>query len=120
MLKLEVFTHTSLLELKIGYYHIGLSPGSKYLCTIILPWGKYEFQKLPMGIYNSLYIFQEETSKLFERFDTVRAYIDDVLVIINKDFTNYLKELEKVSQKLVKECLKLNIEKSFSGKTETG
>ena len=58
--------------------------------------------------------------KLFEGFDTVHAYIDDVLIITNKDFTNYLKELEKVLQKLVYAGLKVNIEKSFSGKTETG
>ena len=55
-----------------------------------------------MGIYNSPDIFQDQISKLFEGFDTVRSYIDDVLIIINKDFTNYLKELEKVSQKSYK------------------
>ena len=42
---------------------------------------KYEYQKLPMGVYKSPNIFQEKISKLFEGFGMVHEYIDDVLVI---------------------------------------
>ena len=58
LLNLEECMYASSLFLNMGYYHIELSPGSKDLCTIILPWGKYECQKLPMGVCNSLNIFQ--------------------------------------------------------------
>jgi hypothetical protein len=44
MLKLEGFTFGTSLDLNMGYYHISLSPNSRKLCTIILPWGKYEYQ----------------------------------------------------------------------------
>jgi hypothetical protein len=50
MLKLERFQYaTSLLDLNMGYYHIEfLTPFPKQLCTIILPFGKYEYQRLLM------------------------------------------------------------------------
>ncbi len=53
MLKLEGFQYGTSLDLNMGYYHIELSPHSKQLCTIVLPWGKYEYQRLPMGLCNS-------------------------------------------------------------------
>ena len=44
MLNLERFTYVPSLYLNMGYYHIELSPGDKHLCTIVLPWGKYEYK----------------------------------------------------------------------------
>ena len=41
LLKLEGFQHATSLNLNMGYYHIELMPVSKRLCTIIMPWGKY-------------------------------------------------------------------------------
>ena len=69
----EGFTYASSLDLNMGYYHIELSPGSKQLYTIVLPWGKYYYQNLPIGVCNSPDIFQENISKLFYSFDMVRA-----------------------------------------------
>ena len=57
LLKLEGFKYATSLDLNMGYYHIKLCPFSKRLCTIVLPWGKYEYQKLPMGLCNSPDIF---------------------------------------------------------------
>ena len=50
LLKLEGFQHAMSLDLNMGYYHIELTPFSKRLCTIVMPWGKYEYQRLPMGL----------------------------------------------------------------------
>ena len=50
MLKLEGFSYATSLDLNMGYYHIELDMMSKELCTIVLPWGKYEYQRLPMGL----------------------------------------------------------------------
>jgi hypothetical protein len=60
MLKLEGFQYATSLDLNMGYYHIELTPYLKQLCTIILPFGKYEYQRLPMGLSNSPDIFQEK------------------------------------------------------------
>ena len=64
LLKLEGFKYASSLDLNMGYYHIKLCPFSKKLCTIVLPWGKYEYQKLSMGLCNSPDIFQEKMNEL--------------------------------------------------------
>ena len=52
LLKLEGFKYATSLDLNMGYYHIELSPDSRKLCTIVLPWGKYEYLRLPMGLCN--------------------------------------------------------------------
>ena len=81
MLKLEGFQYATSLDLNMGYYHIELCPDSKKLCTIVLPFGKYEYQRLPMGLCNSPDIFQEKMSTLMQDLEYVRAYIDDLLIL---------------------------------------
>jgi len=57
LLNLEGFQWATSLDLNMGYYHIRLDPSSKELCTIVLPFGKYEYQAIPMGLCNSPAIF---------------------------------------------------------------
>ena len=64
LLNLEGFQYGTSLDLNMGYYHIELDLSSKALCTIVLPWGKYEYQRLPMGLCNSSDIFQEKMTTL--------------------------------------------------------
>ena len=77
MLNLEGFQYATALDLNMGYYHVRLDPDSRKLCTIILPFGKFEYQRLPQGICNGPDIFQEKMAELFDGFEYVRAYIDD-------------------------------------------
>jgi Reverse transcriptase (RNA-dependent DNA polymerase) len=102
----------------MGYYHIELSPASKQMCTIILPWGKYEYQRLLMGLCNSPNIFQEKMSSLMQGLDYVRAYIDDTLALTNGDWYDHLHKLELVFQQLQQAGLKVNARKSFFGHSE--
>ena len=96
LLKLEGFQYGTSLDLNMGYYHIELSPDSKRICTIVLPWGKYEYQRLPMGLSNSPDIFQDKMSTLMAGLEFVRTYIDDLLVITKSTFEDHLKKLETV------------------------
>ena len=112
LLKLEGFQWATALDLNMGYYHIELTPNSKRMCTIVLPWGKYEYQKLPMGLSNSPDIFQENMSDLFRGFDYVREYIDDLLVTTNGTFEDHLEKVGLVLKKLQKAGLKVNANKS--------
>ena len=118
MLKLEGFQYGTLLDLNMGYYHIELSPFSKRLCTIVLPWGKYEYQRLPMGLSNSPDIFQEKMSILMDGLEYVRAYIDDLLCISKGTWEDHLEKLEEVLKRLKEAGLKVNAKKSFFGKGE--
>ena len=118
LLKLEGFRYGTALDLNMGYYHIELSPSSKQLCTIVLPWGKYEYQKLPMGLCNSPDIFQEKMSTLMSDLEYVRAYIDDLLVLTSSTWEDHLDKLRVVLQRLHEAGLKVNARKSFFGKAE--
>jgi Reverse transcriptase (RNA-dependent DNA polymerase) len=102
----------------MGYYHIELSPDSKRLCTIVLPWGKYEYQKLPMGLCNSPDIFQEKMSELFGDLEFIRTYIDNLLVLTKSDWQDHLHHLDIVLTRLKRAGLKVNARKSFFGREE--
>ena len=49
LLKLEGFMYVSYLDLNMGYYNIELSPGSKKLCTTLLPGVITSTKKYPWG-----------------------------------------------------------------------
>eukprot|EP00957_Ditylum_brightwellii_P126587 9648169-Ditylum_brightwellii.AAC.1 len=57
------------------YYHIELTPDASKLCTPVLSWGKYEYCKSPMGLFNNPDIFQKSMNELFAGFEEVMAYI---------------------------------------------
>ena len=103
------------LDLNMGYYHIELMPFSKRLCTIVMPWGKYKYQHLPMGLCNSPDIFQEHMFKLFLDLEFVLAYIDDLLVMSCSTFEEHL---EKVLSRLSDVGLKVNAKKLHFAKFE--
>ena len=102
----------------MGYYHIELSPFSKKLCTVVMPWGKYEYQRLPMGLCNSPDIFQEYMGELLGDLEHVRAYIDDLLIISKGTYEDHLDKLEEVFSRLQEAGVKVNAVKSAFSKTE--
>jgi hypothetical protein len=70
------------LDLNMGYYLMLLPPFSSRLCTIVLPWGKYEYCRLPMGLSISPDVFQEKMSELMAGLEFARAYLDDLIYTI--------------------------------------
>ena len=118
MLKLKGFQYGTSLDLNMGYYHIELNPFSKQLCTIVLPWGKYEYQHLPMGLCNSPDIFQEKMGELMADLDFVHAYIDDLIILTKDTWSHHLDQLCTVFTHLQAAGLKINAKKSFFGHTE--
>jgi hypothetical protein len=62
--ELEGFTYATTLDLNMGYYTIRLDPDASKICTIILPWGKNSYLRLPMGVACSPDIFQAKMSEL--------------------------------------------------------
>jgi hypothetical protein len=63
--RFEGFTYCTTLDLNMGFWTILLDKFSQCLCTIILPWGKYCYLRLPMGLACSPDIYQEKMSELF-------------------------------------------------------
>jgi hypothetical protein len=56
--KLSGFKYATAIDLIMGYYHIPLDLEAHNLCTTILPWGKYQYKRLPMGVKTSPDRFQ--------------------------------------------------------------
>ena len=90
MQTLEGFQFTTSLALNMRYYTIHLDADAQKICTIVTPWGKYQYLQLPMGIAGSPDIFQERMSALMEDLEYVCAYLDDLLVITSASFTDHL------------------------------
>jgi hypothetical protein len=62
--ELEGFTYATALDLIMGYYTIRLDPMAFEMCTIIFPWGKYSYKRLPLGFGGSADIFQAQMMNL--------------------------------------------------------
>jgi hypothetical protein len=62
------FTLATAIDLNIGYYTITirLDPDASKICTIIFPWGKYSYMRLPIGIAGSPDFFQAKMMELME------------------------------------------------------
>jgi hypothetical protein len=111
--ELEGFTFATALHLNMGYYTISLDPDASKICTIIFPWGKYSYKRLPMGIAGSPDIFQEKMSDLMATLESVRTYLDDLLIITNGSLEDHLEKLSMVVTRLQEDAgLKINADKS--------
>ena len=96
----------------MGYYTIRLNSDASRYCTIIFPWGKYSYKRLPMGVAGSPDIFQAKMSELMMTLEFVRAYIDDLLVITKASLEDHLAKLRMVLLKLREAGLRINTDKS--------
>ena len=117
--ELEGLTFATALDLNMGYYTIRLDPDSSKICTIIFPWGKYSYLRLPMGIAGSPDIFQAKMTELMATLEFVRAYIDDLLCITKGTLDDHLAKLDLVLSILEDANLKVNACKSNFCATET-
>ena len=64
-MNLEGFHYATSLDLNMGYYHLELDAHSQKLCTIVVPFGKFQYNRMPMGFCVTV-IFQEKMNELFE------------------------------------------------------
>ena len=73
LLNLEGFQYDTSIDLNMGYYHICIIKHASNLCTIILPWVKYWYKHLAMGVSNSQDIVQEKMNKMFRGFESIQG-----------------------------------------------
>jgi hypothetical protein len=90
--ELEKFAYATSLDLNMGYYTIRIHPYSQKICTIVTPFGEYQYLRLPMGISRSPDIFQEKMSDLMQHLDFVHTYLDDILVILSGIIDDHLEK----------------------------
>ena len=109
---IDGFTYATSLDLNMGFYHIRMSQAAQRICTTILPWGKYAYERLPMGLSISPDVFQHRMTTILGDLPYVIIYIDDVLIITRGTIDDHLTALSSVFQCLQDNDLQVNTDKS--------
>jgi hypothetical protein len=116
--RLKGFTYCTALDLIMGFWTILLDKFLLHLCTIILPWGKYCYLHLQMGLACSPEIYQKKMSELFINMTFIIVYQDDILVLTSGS-VDHLQQLGNVFKQLHNNNLQVNPKKSSFCALET-
>ena len=87
------------LDLRSGYYHIGLDMESTTKTAFVTPFGKYEFNAIPFSLPQAPAYFQQLISMVLQDCsEFVMVYLDNI--IFSKNKAEHLKHIEIIFQKL--------------------
>ena len=74
----------SVIDLRAAFHNLTLHEDSIPITAFVLPWGKYEFVRVPFGLQTSPSWFQGLINKCMEEcMDFAFAYMDDILIYTN-------------------------------------
>jgi hypothetical protein len=116
--KLSGFKYATAIDLSMGYYHIPLDLEAHNLCTTILPWGKYQYKRLPMGMKTSPDIFQRIMYELLGYIPNMKVYLDDILITSNGTFEEHAVIMEQVLGRLQQANFRANLRKCYFGESK--
>ena len=107
--KVGGFTYATCFDLNRGYYHFKINTESQKLCSIILPWGRYSYTKLPQGLMVTSDIFQAKMVEIFGHLSKVIVYIDNILLFTKSDFNDHLQRMQQVLELIQKNNLHVHV-----------
>jgi hypothetical protein len=87
------------LDISTQYYTFELDKESQDLCTIITPFGKYKYSRLPMGLKYSPDIAQAAMGNVLSDIKDADIYIDDVGAFSN-DWDHHVNFLATILRQL--------------------
>ena len=93
MQHLEGFQYTNILDLNMGYYIIRISPTIQDTMKIVAGFGKFKYNRLPMGMCDLGGIFQDKVDKLIGDIKVIKKYIYAMLVLSKESFYNHIEQL---------------------------
>ena len=101
----------STIDLRSGYYHIGLTWESRAKSAFVVPMGKWEFKRTPFGLSQAPAYFQLLIDKVLMGCSSfAMGYLDDI-IIFSKNELEHLKHLEEIFTRLERFGLKMKREK---------
>ncbi len=89
------------------YYMFELDEESQDLCTIVTPFGKYKYLRLPMGLKCSPDIAQAAMENVFSGIEDADIYIDDVGAFSN-DRDHHVNLIATILWRLHENCFTIN------------
>ena len=111
----EGLQYTTALDLNMGYYTIIISPAIQGMTMIVNEFGKFSYNRLPMGMCASGDIFQAKVDELLGDIEGVKTYIDDILVLSKYWFTKNIEQLRITFGRLHAAGFKFNAPKYSFG-----
>ena len=109
--KLKGYKVFSSLDLRSGYYHIGLSDSAKPKSAFVLSsLGKYQFNIVPFGLAQASAYFQKHINDILKGCNFTMGYLDDI-IIYSRTEKEHLEHLEEIFGRLRAAGLKLKLEK---------
>ncbi|GFS61905.1 retrovirus-related Pol polyprotein from transposon 412 [Trichonephila clavipes] len=91
----------STLDLRNGFFHVGVDEDCRKYTSFIVPDGQFEFNKVSFGLSTSPGVFQRYVSSIFRditRKEIVISYLDDLVIPAknaNRKVTKNLKSFSK-------------------------
>ena len=109
--KLKGYKVFSSLDLRSGYYHIGLTDSAKPKSAFVLSsLGKYQFNRVPFRLAQAPAYFQKLINDILRGCNFTMGYLDDI-IIYSRSEKEHLEHLEEIFIRLKAAGLKPKLEK---------
>ena len=115
--KLGKAKYFTTLDLRAGYHHIALDKNSIKKTGFCLPFGKYEYLKVPFGLAQAPAYFQNLMNKVLKGLSFAISYLDDI-IIFSETPEEHLKHIKIVLKRLQDANLKMKKSKCSFFKKE--
>eukprot|EP00957_Ditylum_brightwellii_P036618 2774245-Ditylum_brightwellii.AAC.1 len=93
------------IDLPMFFYMLELDKESKELCTIVTPFGKFQYCRMAMGLKIAPDVAQAIIEEIL-RGTNVEAYLDDVGIFTNGDFEDHMNVVSLILRRLQENGMK--------------
>ena len=108
--KLKGMTYFTIVDFKKGYWMVVLHPDSRKLTCMALPFGRFQWTRLPMGTVVAQDIFQSKLDSIFIGMEGVTG-IADHMVTTGRDEMEHDRNFLAFMETCMSNNLTLNVEK---------